>query len=61
MYGGTFRDAIIIQSLVKANSDALSYSNVCGQSGFGTAAASGAVATVGLTVCCKYFNIASGS
>ena len=61
MYGGLYRDAIIIQSLVKANSDALPYSNVCGQSGFDTASAAGAVTTVGLTVCCKYFNIASGS
>ena len=58
MYGGTYRDAIIIQSLVKntAASGALPYSNVCGQSGFDTAAASAAVTTVGQTVCCKYFN-----
>ena len=61
MYGGLYRDAIIIQSLVTANSAATPYSNVCGQSGFDVEAASGAVTTVGVTVCCKYFNIASGS
>jgi len=55
MYGGLYRDAIIIQSLVKVTSAALPYSNVCGQSGFGTAAASAAVTAddVGLTVCSK--------
>ena len=46
---GKWKDALIIQSLVTKNSQALSYSNICGQSGFGTGAA-----FTPATICCEF-------
>ena len=50
---GKWKDALIIQSLVTKNSQALSYSNICGQSGFGTGATGAAFTQA--TICCKFF------
>jgi len=53
--GQSNRDALIIQSLEKADGGALPYSNVCGQAGFSTnaaAVASGAI-VAGVSVCTK--------
>ena len=56
--GGSYRDALIVQSLVKntANSAALSYSNICGQCGVGTTTgnAKACAAVVQATICSKY-------
>merc|ERR1712117_184703 len=55
--GGSYRDALIVQSLVKntANSAALSYSNICGQCGVGTTTgnAKACAAVVQATICTK--------
>ena len=55
MGSGSLADAILIPSLLKntAMSMAAGFSNVCGQSGFGTA--TGPIAAMaGKTLCCKY-------
>ena len=51
---GTYRDALIIPSLKNQQDANLPYSNVCGESGFGSDAASKNLAPADLkTVCCK--------
>ena len=53
MAGGTFRDALLIRSLSKETGAALGISNICGQVGLSTAAATMTVAAAGVKVCCK--------